>query len=62
MVVNDVRIYVRPMLAIGSLCALIWFYTLMAFGNEIPVEVNSFWIPILWWFGERTASHIKEDK
>ena len=59
---HDIRIWVRPILAVGCLCALIWFYTLMVFGNDIPPGVNGFWAPISWWFVERTRQKIKEEK
>lgn len=51
-------------LAVGSLAALFWFYTLMAFGNEIPPEVNGFWAPVVWFFGKQSIgqaiAYIKE--
>lgn len=50
----------RPMLAYISIVALVWFYTLEAFGNDIPVEIHGFWGPVLWWFGERTIQHIRK--
>jgi len=55
---------IRPMLAGFSMVALIWFYTLMVFGNDIPLEINSFWIPILWFFRARDIEkrQAKENK
>lgn len=50
---------IRPVLAVGSLIALIWFYTLMAFGNDVPPEIHGFWVPITYWFVERTVRKSK---
>ena len=50
---TDWKSKIRPILAGFSMAALVWFYTLKVFGNPIPLEVNSFWIPILWYFRAR---------
>jgi hypothetical protein len=57
---NDWKSLVRPILAIISLCALIYFYTLQVVGYAIPAEINGFWVPVSYWFVERTVGHIKE--
>jgi len=55
----DYRALVRPILAIISIAALVYFYTLQVVGYDIPVEINGFWGPVTWWFIERTVGHIK---
>ena len=51
--IEEFKAMARPILAHVSIIALIWFYTLAVFGNEIPVEINGFWTPVLGYFGTR---------
>ena len=51
---------VRPIIAIISIVALCYFYTLQTLGiGNPPVEINSLWVPILWFFRDRTQIHRK---
>jgi len=53
--------HVRPIIAIISIIALCFFYTLTATGSgSPPAEINSLWIPVLWFFRDRTLLHKKQ--
>ena len=56
-IMNDIK-KGELLLAVGSLCALIWFYTLMAFGNQIPPGINGFWAPVAWFFGKEAVGQV----
>ena len=53
--------HVRPIIAIISIVALCYFYTLAATGTgDPPAEINTLWIPVLWFFRDRTLIHKKQ--
>jgi len=58
----DYRTLVRPVLAIISIVALIYFFTLQTIGYTIPEAVKGFWGPIGWYFLERTITKAREGK
>ena len=52
--------YTRPILAICSIFALVIFYIAMSEGCDVPVQVNGFWAPVMWYFTDRTLMHKKK--
>lgn len=57
----DFKGAIRPVLAVFSFAALIYFYTLQVVGYNIPSEINSFWAPVLYYFVDRTLMHKRND-
>ena len=53
---------IKPIISVICICALVYFYTLQVVGYEIPLEINSLWIPVLWWFRDETLQRKKEGK
>lgn len=56
---NDERKHVRPFVTAVSICALVGFYILKTVGYDIPHEVHSLWVPVLWWFKDRHDIHAR---
>jgi len=57
---DDSNAKVRPIITIISLCAWIGFQVLRAVGYDIPPEINGLWVPVIWWYRDRTVLHNKE--
>jgi len=54
------RVAVRPIVTILCTFFLAYFYTMETLGYTVPVAINSFWIPVLWWYKDRHDKRLAE--